>query len=185
MSFRSKQPVAPARRRSSSAVRNSNSSGNTPLSSYTSRPRSTGYYAGNTNSYYSPASAISSNGYSSSSSYNPFFSGYTSNYKSPYFQNGYRSGNLAGYASLTIPAKALANVNVVTSSYSKSYDNKRDYIKQDNGGHRSRQMSRAGSFTRDRSLSKSRTPSLSSGMGSRSMSLTSLNSEGYIVRDCT
>lgn len=170
MSFRSKQPVAPSRHRSSSATRNGNNNG----LSFTNRPRSMGYY-NNMNPYSSYSSASSSPYNSYSSPYNS----YTSNYKSPYFSNNYRNGGNSGYASLTIPAKALTNTNVVIPSYSKMYDNSRDYVSND--GHKSRrEMHRSGSFNRDRSLSRSQS-SLASGMGSKSISLTSLNSEGYIV----
>lgn len=175
MSFRSKQPVAPPRHRSSSTQRNGSTNGS---SSY-SRPRSIGYFGSNTSPYSSPYNTSVSNNYSSS--YSPFYGGYTSNYKSPYFQNSYRSGG-NGYASLTIPAKALGNINLLNSNYGgKSYDNIRDYKKgTGESSHRSRQMTRTGSFNRDRSLSKSQS-SIGSGMGSRSISLTSLNSEGYVV----
>lgn len=171
MSFHGKQPVAPLRHRSSSAVRSNGTS-------YSNRPRSVGYYGANTTAYSSPYTTTTTNPYSS---YN---SSYTSNYKSPYFPNGYRSGvTSTGYASLTIPAKTLANINLITPNYSKTYDNNnRDYLKSD-AGHRSRRdLGRTGSFNRDRSLSRSRNSLASSGMGSKSVSLTSLSSEGYIVR---
>lgn len=77
---------------------------------------------------------------------------------------GGSSGGGAGFASLTIPAKAFGS----TSHYGGE-------------GHRSRRdLGRNGSFGRDRSLSRSQ-GSLASGMGTRSVSLSSLNSEGYIV----
>lgn len=172
MSFRNKQPST-SRHRSSSATRNGSSN-----VSYGNRPRSLGYFGSNTTPYSSYSGP--SNAYSA---YNPSYNSYAgSNYKSPYFSNNYRNGaGSSGYASLTIPAKALTNINVVTPSYSRMYDNNKDYIKSD-GGHKSRRdMNRSGSFSRDRSLSRSQS-SLASGMGSRSISLTSLNSEGYIVR---
>lgn len=167
MSFRSKQQVAPSRHRSSSATRN-NSNG----LSYSNRPRSLGYFGSNM----SPFSSYSSNSSGPYSSYTSPYNSYTSNYKSPYFSNGYGT---SGYASLTIPAKALANINVVTPSYSKMYDNSKDYVKNDSGHKSRRDLHRTGSFNRDRSLSRSN--SVGSCMGSRSVSLTSLNSEGYVV----
>lgn len=157
MSFRNKQPVPPARHRSSSATRNGSSN-----SLAYARPRSMGLYSSNSSPYTSYTSP--SNTYTSAyNNYNsPYGGAYSSSYKSPYFQNDYRNNSTFG--SLTIPAKALSNVNLYGS------------------GHRSRQMSRQGSYSRDRSLSKSRSNSVGSGMGSRSISLNSLNSEGYIVR---
>lgn len=163
MSFFSKQNVNP-RRRSSSAVRSGSST-----SSY-NRPRSMGHY---TNPYSSPYSSSTTNPYSSFSTY----SSPSSNYQSPYYPNGYRGAtSSSGYASLKIPAKNLLNLST-PNSY-KKYDSGSDSL---GTGHssRSRDLSRAGSY-RDRSLSRSRS-SLASGMGSRSISLTSLNSEGYIV----
>lgn len=173
MSFRNKQPIAPMRHRSSSTIRSN------PSSYTSSRPRSLGYFGSNTMSYSSPYSTPSS--YYNANNYN----GYSSTYQSPYFQNGYRSNagkSSSGYASLTIPAKALSNINVITPNYSKSYDNNRDYVKSDSSGHRSRRdAGRRSSYRdRERSLSRSRN-SLASSLGSRSISLTSLNSEGYVV----
>ncbi|KAK9891465.1 hypothetical protein WA026_014697, partial [Henosepilachna vigintioctopunctata] len=162
------QPVAPSRHRSSSAAR-------TTSSGYGSRPRSMGFY-GNTSPYSSPYSTATSSPYSSSLS--NYGGGYSSNYTSPYFQNGYRSNaSSGGYASLTIPAKAFAtNYNVLAPNYAKNYTK---------GAHRSRRdssSSRGGSLRdRDRSASRSRsTLSGGSGLGSKSISLTSLNSEGYV-----
>ena len=162
MSFRStvsKQPIAPTRRRSASSMR---SNGYTSSPTSTHRPRS--YLGSNTSPYYSTTSlGTSSSPYSSGSSSFNYSSAYggTSSYKSPYFQNGYRGSS--GYATLTIPA---------TKSLS-SYDS----------GHRSRAVSRNGSYhSRDRSTSRSRSQSVvSNGLGSKSISLTSLNSEGYVV----
>lgn len=177
MSFRNKQPVPPTRNRSTSATRNGSGSS---FSYGSNRPRSAGYFTANANPYSSYSSGGNSYG-----GYSSPYSSYSSNYKSPYFGNSYRNNNSSGnnnsgYASLTIPAKALANINVVTPNYSKMYENSKDYIKN-SGGHTSRRdMHRNGSFHRDRSLSRSQS-SLVSGMGSRSLSLTSLNSEGYIV----
>lgn len=173
MSFRNKQPSS-SRHRSSSATRNG--SGSSGLS-YTNRPRSLGFFGSNANSYSSYSG--SPNSYNA---YNPSYNSYGSNYKSPYFSNNYRNGagSSSGYASLTIPAKALTNINVVTPSYSRMYDNNKDYIKNDNGHKSRRDMHRSDSFGRDRSLTRSQS-SLASGMGSRSISLTSLNSEGYCV----
>lgn len=171
MSFHGKQPIPPLRRRSASAVRSNGSS-------YSNRPRSVGYYGANTMSYSSPYSTSTTNPYSSSYNKN-----YTSNYKSPYFSNSYRTSS-SGYASLTIPAKALNNYNISTPSYSNS---SKDYTRNDTGHRSRRDLSRTGSFNRDRSLSRSRNSLVSSGMGSKSISLTSLTSEGYIVRlkkDC-
>ncbi|KAF7274260.1 hypothetical protein GWI33_013072 [Rhynchophorus ferrugineus] len=168
---RSKQPVPPVRHRSSSAAR-------VGSSSYGSRPRSVGYYGANTNPY-SGSNAYSSpysNGssYSSLNSYNP---SYGSSYQSPYFPNGYRGASGAGgYASLTIPAKALSNVKTLTQNYPKSYEN--NYLKSDNGRRSRRDISRGSSY-RERSASRSMGSLPGSGMGPRSMSLTSLNSEGY------
>lgn len=169
MSFRNKQPVPPTRNRSSSSTRNGSGSG---YSYGTNRPRSTGFFNANSNPYSSYSGGANSYG-----GYSSPYSSYSSNYKSPYFANSYRNNNNnnsnSGYASLTIPAKALANINVVTPNYAKMYEN--------NKGHTSRRdMHRNGSFHRDRSLSRSQS-SLVSGMGSRSLSLTSLNSEGYYV----
>lgn len=186
MSYRPKQPVPPTRRRSSSAVR-TGSSGGTATSNSTSgyhRPRS---YMGSHSSPFSAAlSAIPSNTpystYTPSTYKNYGASNYSSNYKSPYFQNAARSSS-SGYASLTIPAKALTNINVVTPNYSKLYDNSREYAKPSDSGHRSRQPTRNGSFSRESSLTRSQASLNGSGMGSRSHSLTSLNSEGYIVRN--
>lgn len=121
-------------------------------SSYSnSRPRSLGHYS--SSSYNSPYSATS-NPYSSFSNYN----GYGSSYQSPYFPNGYRGAPAAnGYASLTIASKT---------------SKKSDHISR-------RDLARGSSY-RERSLSRSSTP-FSSGLNSRSISLTSLNSEGYCV----
>lgn len=180
MSFRNKQPVPPTRNRSASATRNGSGSG---YSYGSNRPRSTGFFNSNTNPYSSYSTSASSNPYGG---YSSPYSSYSSNYKSPYFANSYRNtsnnnGNSnSGYASLTIPAKALTNINVVTPNYSKMYENSKDYIKNSSGHTSRRDMHRNGSFHRDRSLSRSQS-SLVSGMGSRSLSLTSLNSEGYYV----
>lgn len=163
MSFRSRQPIPPTRHRSSSATRSTTSSN---PSTY-SRPRSVGLFSSNPSS--NNLFTSFSSGYSSP--YNNNYTSYSSNYKSPYFTNGYK-GSSSGYASLTIPAKALANINLIPNNYSREYDST----------NRSRSVSRQGSFNRDRSVSKSRSPSVVSGMGSRSVSLTSLNSEGYFVR---
>nr|XP_023022877.1 protein phosphatase 1 regulatory subunit 12B-like [Leptinotarsa decemlineata] len=157
-----KQPVTPTRHRSSSSARSTGSS-------YNNRPRSLGHY---TSPYSSPYSN-STNPYSSFGNYN----GYGSNYQSPYFPNGYRGSTTSsgGYASLKIPAKAL--LNLATSSYAKKYDSGNDGT---NGSHVSRRdLSRGGSY-RERSVSRSRSSLPSSGMGSKSISLTSLNSEGYV-----
>lgn len=150
MSFLSKQPVAPTRHRSSSAVRSG---------ALNNRPRSLGHYS--TNPYNSPyTSSTPSSTFSSFNNYN----GYGLNYQSPYFPNGYRgSSGSTGYASLTIPAKAFG---------------KSDHVSR-------RDLSRGNSY-RERSLSRSRSSLPSSSMGSRSISLTSLNSlnsEGYCVSD--
>ncbi|KAK9731759.1 Ankyrin repeats (3 copies) [Popillia japonica] len=179
MSYRSKQPIPPTRRRSSSAVRSGGTTTN-PSSGY-HRPRS--YMGSHSSPFSSALAAIPSNtpysSFTPSSAYKNYSSsGYSSNYKSPYFQNTSRSS--AGYASLTIPAKALTNINVVTPNYSKMYDNSREYAIPSDTGHRSRQMTRNGSFSRDSSLTRSQSSLNGSGMGSRSHSLTSLNSEGYI-----
>lgn len=169
MSFHGKQPIAPLRHRSSSATRSNGHS-------YNNRPRSVGYYGSTNNSSYGVPYPSTANPYSSS------YNNYASNYKSPYFPNGYRGGSgAAGYASITIPAKTLANINLVPSNYSKIHDNSRDYIKSDNGHRSRRDLGRSGSFNRDRSSSRSRSSLTGSGMGSRSISLTSLSSEGYIV----
>lgn len=104
-------------------------------------------------SYSSPYSSNSSP-YSSYNNYN----GYGSNYQSPYFPNGYRGTPAAnGYASLTLSSKTP----------------KTDHISR-------RDLTRGSSY-RERSLSRSSTP-LTGSLGSRSISLTSLNSEGYSVR---
>ncbi|KAG5883940.1 hypothetical protein JTB14_003758 [Gonioctena quinquepunctata] len=162
-SYLNKQPVTPTRHRSSSSARSGGSS------SYNSRPRSLGHY---TSPYSSPYSNSTSPYSSSFTNYN----GYGSNYQSPYFPNGYR-GSSSGYASLKIPAKALLNLS--TPSYTKKYDSGSDSAKN-GGSHVSRRdLSRAGSY-RERSVSRSRNSLPSSGMGSRSISLTSLNSEGYV-----
>ena len=183
MSFRPKQSIPSNRRRSTSAVRHGTGS-NGSVSSY-SRPRS--YVGSHTAPFSSAHLNLPSNTpystYTPSSSYKNY-GGYVSNYKSPYFQNGYRNSGggsgSSGYASLTIPAKALSTINIVTPSYSKVYENSREYIKGDGVGHVGRQMTRGGSFTRDSSLTRSQ--GSAGGMGSRSHSLTSLNSEGYVVR---
>lgn len=102
-------------------------------------------------SYNSP---YSTSPYSSFSNYN----GYGSNYQSPYFPNGYRGTPTAnGYASLTISSKT---------------PKKSEHISR-------RDLTRGSSY-RERSLSRSSTP-LTGSLGSRSISLTSLNSEGYSV----
>ncbi|CAG9770585.1 unnamed protein product [Ceutorhynchus assimilis] len=189
---RSKQPIPPVRHRSSSAVRSG-------TNSYNSRPRSVGYYGSNSNNPYGSNSSnhygsnssnpygSNSNSYgaysspynSSLSSYGGYNSSYGSSYQSPYFPNGYRgSTGSSGYASLTIPAKSLTNV--LTQNYSKSYDNNRDYIKNDAARRSRREQLARGNSYRDRSVSRSRSSLPGSGMGSRSLSLTSLNSEGYI-----
>lgn len=171
MSFRSSPS---SRQRSSSLIRNGTSS------SY-SRPRSLGYLSSNSNMFSPYATSSPTNSYSSyNSSPLSSYNMYSSNYMSPYFPNGYRGTTSSnGYASLTIPVKTLNNISAVPS-YSKALDN---YTKSSNA-RQSRQASRKGSFNRDRSLSRSQS-SLVNGMGSRSVSLTSLNSlnsEGYIVR---
>ncbi|KAJ8983842.1 hypothetical protein NQ317_016447, partial [Molorchus minor] len=138
-------------------------------SSYNGRPRSLGYYGSNTTPF-SSSYSNSSNPYSSSNSTS---NAYGLNYQSPYFSNGYRTpSSTSGYASLKIPAKSLSSV--ANNNYSKSYGNERE--------HRSRRdLSRANSYYgRDRSLSRSRNSLASSGLGSRSISLSSLNSEGYV-----
>lgn len=169
MSLRTKHPV---RQRSTSAVR---SAGNSP--SY-NRPRSMGFFSNS-----SPYTPYSSSPVSSYSIYNPSTIGnynkYSSNYTSPYISNGYRNSPLNGYtASLSIPAKALNKISMISPSYSSN----RDYPKTASN-RQSRQMSRGNSFNRERSLSRSQS-SVGGGMGSRSLSLTSLNSEGYCVRNC-
>ncbi|KAJ8956486.1 hypothetical protein NQ314_006724 [Rhamnusium bicolor] len=157
MSLHNKQPVASTRHRSSS-VR--------------SRPRSLSYYGSNTVPY-SSSYSNSSNPYSSISNYNS----YSANYQSPYFSNDYRGTSSGlGYASLKIPAKSSSN----TPGYSKTYDNNRDYIKNDDHISR-RDAAKTNVYNRNRSLSRSRNSLSSGGMGSRSISLTSLNSEGYVV----
>lgn len=183
MSYRSKQPVPPTRRRSSSAVRAGSTGTTSNQGSGYHRPRS--YMGSHSSPFSSALAAIPSNtpysSYTSSSAYKNYgASGYSSNYKSPYFQNASRN---TGYASLTIPAKALTNINVVTPNYSKMYENSREYAIPSDSGHRSRQRSRNGSFSRESSLSRSQSSLNGSGMGSRSHSLTSLTSEGYIVRN--
>lgn len=166
MSFRSRQPMPPSRHRSSSATRSGG--GSSSASSYT-RPRSVGLFTSPFNTNYSSSYG---NNYSSP------YSSYSSTYKSPYFTNGYKGSTT--YASLTIPTPKAALSNILPSNYDNS------------SNHRSRSISRQGSFNRERSVSKSRSPSIVSsnnsvcngggGMGSRSISLTSLNSEGYVVR---
>lgn len=120
-----------------------------------SRPRSLGHYS---NPYSSPYSSTSN----AFSSFNNYSNGYGLNYQSPYFPNGYRgSSGSSGYASLTIPAKAFG---------------KSEHLSR-------RDLTRGNSY-RERSLSRSRNSLPSSSMGSRSISLTSLNSlnsEGYCV----
>lgn len=161
MSFFNKQPAPPARHRSSSSVRSSGGNG----SSYNNRPRSLGLFS---NSYSSPYSSSTSPYSSALNNYNS----YSGNYQSPYFPNGYRgSTGSSGYASLTIPASS------VLKSFQKKYDNSNGK----DGSHVSRRELNRGSSYRERSLSRSRNSLASSGMGSRSISLTSLNSEGYVV----
>lgn len=132
----------------------------------TSRPRSSSSLRNSTYSNTRPrslghysssySSPYSSNPYSTFSSYN----GYGSNYQSPYFPNGYRGTPAAnGYASLTIASKT---------------PKKSEHISR-------RDLTRGSSY-RERSLSRSSTPL--TGLGSRSISLTSLNSEGYSVSKC-
>lgn len=105
---------------------------------------------------------LSSTTYSSPYSTSPYssftnYNGYGSNYQSPYFPNGYRGVSAAnGYASLTIPSKTPKKAE-----------------------HISRRDLTRGSSYRERSLSRCSTPLTGS---SRSISLTSLNSEGYCVR---
>nr|CAI5849988.1 unnamed protein product [Callosobruchus analis] len=130
-----------------------------------SRPRSmTGHYGGGvaSSAYSSPYSSWTGSGSSASSAY-----------QSPYFPNGYR-GSAGGYASLAIPAKS------VLQTLSKKYENANV---NGGGSHVSRRdrLGRAGSY-RERSLSRSSraSPLSSATMGSRSISLTSLNSEGYV-----
>lgn len=169
MSFRNTQG---ARQRSSSLVRNGSASN--PVYG---RPRSLGFFNSHGHSNFSPYTATTPKNcfspYSPSSLSN--YKMYSSNYMSPYFPNGYRGAATNGYASLTIPAKALNNV----ANFSKLFDNAHGSTTR-----QSRPTSRTGSFNRDRSLSRSQS-SLNSGMGARSVSLTSLNSlasEGYVVR---
>lgn len=173
MSFRSnKQSVRP---RSSSVTRNSVSS-----SSY-NRPRSTGFFP----NPYTPSYTPTPTSYSSYNGLGSNYNVYSSNYNSPYY-NGYRASIPNSYtASLSIPAKLLSNYNVGSSpSYSKKYE--RDYGQKTAGHRQSRSKSRtsSGSFSRDRSLSRTQSEGRSTGMGSKSLSLTSLNSEGYCVRIC-
>ncbi|CAH1955979.1 unnamed protein product [Acanthoscelides obtectus] len=129
-----------------------------------SRPRS--HYGGGvtSSSYSSPYSSWAGPGSHASSA---------SAYQSPYFPNGYR-GSAGGYASLAIPAKS------VLQTLSKKYENA---SVNGGGAHVSRRdrLGRAGSY-RERSLSRSSraSPLSSTSMGSRSISLTSLNSEGYV-----
>lgn len=128
----------------------------------TSRPRSSSSLRSNSYSNSRPRSLghFSTSSYSSpyTSPYSSYsnYNGYGSNYQSPYFPNGYRGTPAAnGYASLTIA----------------STPKKSEHISR-------RDLTRGSSY-RERSLSRSTTP-LSS-LGSRSISLTSLNSEGYSV----
>lgn len=162
MSFRSKQPV---RQRSSSVTRNGSGS-----SSY-NRPRSTGFFS-NSNPYtpYTPSPT--------SSLYNNY-NLYSSNYNTPYY-NGYRASVPNAYtATLSIPAKLLSSYNLgSTPNYVKKYDSSRDYG-QKSTHRQSRSRTRGGSY-KDRSVSRSQSEGRS-GMGSKSLSLTSLNSEGYSV----
>lgn len=132
----------------------------------TSRPRSSSSLRSGS---YSNSRPRSLGHYSSSSSYNspystsPYssfsnYNGYGTNYQSPYFPNGYRGTPAAnGYASLTL---------------SSNTPKKTDHVSR-------RDLTRGSSY-RERSLSRSSTP-LSGNLGSRSISLTSLNSEGYSV----
>uniref|UniRef100_A0A1Y1JWN0 cGMP-dependent protein kinase interacting domain-containing protein n=1 Tax=Photinus pyralis TaxID=7054 RepID=A0A1Y1JWN0_PHOPY len=156
MSFRN---TPSARQRSSSLVR-FGSTGNVGYG----RPRSLGFFNANKFSPYATSQTSNFSPYSSvNNNYSP---SYSSNYKSPYFSNDYRGRN--GYASLTIPVKAFSPTSVVPN-YAKLFDN--THVKS---ARQSRPTTRSDSFNRKRSLS-----SVSSGMGSRSLSLTSLNSEGY------
>lgn len=127
----------------------------------TSRPRSASSLRSSSYSNSRPISLgqyISS--YSSPYSVSPYsftsYNGCDSNYQSPYFPNGYRRSPAAnGYASLIFSSKS---------------PKKSEHISR-------RDLSRG---YRERSLSRNSTP-LSGGLGSRSISLTSLNSEGYNV----
>lgn len=152
MSFVNRQPVTPPRRRSSSAARSE--------SSYNTRPHSLGSYGSNTVPY-----SNASNRFSTMSKYD----NYGINYQSPYFSNTYRGSTTS---SLKIPAKMLSN------SISKFHINTDNYMNGE-GGRRS--AKRTNVYSRESSLSRSRNSLCSSGMGSRSVSLTSLYSDGYAV----
>ncbi|KAJ8941348.1 hypothetical protein NQ318_004792 [Aromia moschata] len=162
MSMHNKQPAVPSRHKS--AVRNASSS-------YGNRPRSVGYYGSNTAPF---TSSFSNSSPFSSLSNSKSLYGY--NYQSPYFSNGYRtpSSSSSGYASLKIPAKAFQSASALDSA--------KDFIKGEAERRSRRDLSRGGSYYgRDRSLSRSRNSLAAGGLGSRSISLTSLNSEGYVV----
>lgn len=128
----------------------------------TSRPRSSSSLRSSSYSNGRPRSLGQyTSSYSSPYSTSPYsfttYNGCGSNYQSPYFPNGYRGSPAAnGYASLTFASKS---------------PKKSEHISR-------RDLSRGTSY-RERSLSRSSTHL--SGLGSRSISLTSLNSEGYSV----
>lgn len=145
-------------RQSVTSPRRRSSSAARSESSYNSRPRSLASYGSHTVFY-----SNTSNRLFPMSKYD----NYGINYQSPYFLNAYRG---SATSSLTIPAKTLSN------SISKFQINADSYM---NGGHKS--TKRPNVYNRESSLSRSRNSFCNSGMGSRSVSLTSLHSEGYSV----
>lgn len=202
MSFRNtRNSKVPARR--SSSLRNTRNTGNTVpgLASY-NRPRSTSFlepsktYNNMYNSNYTTYSTPSLQQYSLSAKTLPYNSYNSSPYNSsknllnynsymPLSLNSNYGGLSNGYGAVAVtmntPSKNLTALNIMPYSSSSSYDKSNlDYKTNISNSEKrkGRSMSRNGSFARSRSASAIR----DSNMGSRSISMSSINSEGYIVR---
>lgn len=180
-SFRTSVPTAPPRRNR----RNSIHGLLAPLT--TNRPRSLGIYSNSPNSTNNPYTAttpsFNSSPYSSIPSYSMGYSSPYSSYSSPSGYNPtYNNYGMMSPSSYTPSPSAVASIMLNSLSLSKPTYSSGTYNSGNNtngtGGRKSRQLSRNGSYGRDKSRSKSVT---NSDMGSRSLSLTSLDSQGYVV----
>lgn len=212
MSFRNSRSTKTTPRRSSSLRNNSNNTApglasyNRPRSfsfaptqknlNYTNYSSTSNPTTSNFHTFIGATNPKNYNNYNTYNSYNPYsktnystngYNGYTNNYSS-------YGGSTSGYGSLSVPSTALTALNIMPYS-TKSYDkSSRDFLQTVNNpysnstvssnststgnsdkGRKGRQMNRNGSFARSRSASAIRD-------GSRSVSMTSLNSEGYVVR---
>lgn len=206
MSFRNTRNSKATPRRSSS-LRNSHNtvpglaSYNRPRSlSFVDTPKSITPYntyspVSNTTSFHSLLGASnhypSYNNYSAYNSYNPYSKNSYSNSYNLLKNNISNYGGLtSGYGSVSVPSTALTALNIMPYS-TKSYDkSSRDYLQtvtpkntisnvsSSDKTRKSRSSNRSGSYARSRSASGVR----DSGMGSRSLSSSSINSEGYVVR---